>query len=387
MIYYCGNSLGLQPKTVTSHVMRELEDWQRLGVEGHFHGRNPWFEYHKQFQPLLANLVGAKPKEVVAMNTLTTNLHLHMVSFYRPTAKKFKIMVEGAAFPSDHYTVESQANFHGFNYQEAIIELQPREGEEALRTEDILSKIEEHKDELALILLGGVNYYTGQFFEIEKISAKAKMCGITIGLDLAHAVGNVPLELHDWDIDFAAWCTYKYLNSGPGGVSGIFVHEKHGKNPNLPRFAGWWGYDEETRFLMKKGFKPMEGAAGWQLSNAQILPMASLLASLEVFEEAGGVKALREKSELLTGYMEFLIQKVNSHLGSEQFKIITPKEPSQRGCQLSIIAASDGKATFDYLTKNGVIADWREPDVIRIAPVPLYNGFEEAFDFAELLKG
>lgn len=384
-IYYCGNSLGLQPKTVINHLERELKDWADLGVEGHFHGKKPWFEYHKQFQPLLADLVGAKPSEVVAMNTLTTNLHLLMVSFYRPTAKRFKIMVEGAAFPSDHYVVESQANFHGYKAEDAIIELMPREGEETLRTEDILAEIDKHGDELALILLGGVNYYTGQFFELEKIGKHARDKGITFGVDLAHAVGNVELKLNEWHVDFAAWCSYKYLNSGPGGVSGIFVHEKHGENPHLPRFAGWWGYEEETRFQMKKGFKPMKGAAGWQLSNAMILPMASLLASLEIFGEAGGVPALRKKSEKLTGFMEFLIEDLNKELGNP-FDVITPKDPSHRGCQLSIIAKKDGKKLFDYLTENGVIADWREPDVIRIAPVPMYNGFEEAFHFVSLLR-
>lgn len=294
-------------------------------------------------------------------------------------------MVEGAAFPSDHYVVESQANFHGYKAEDAIIELMPREGEETLRTEDILAEIDKHGDELALILLGGVNYYTGQFFELEKIGKHARDKGITFGVDLAHAVGNVELKLNEWPVDFAAWCSYKYLNSGPGGVSGIFVHEKHGENPHLPRFAGWWGYEEETRFQMKKGFKPMKGAAGWQLSNAMILPMASLLASLEIFGEAGGVPALRKKSEKLTGFMEFLIEDLNKELG-DPFDVITPKDPSHRGCQLSIIAKKDGKKLFDYLTENGVIADWREPDVIRIAPVPMYNGFEEAFHFVSLLR-
>ncbi len=385
VIYFCGNSLGLQPKTVRAAVEQELKDWEDFGVEGHFHGKNPWFYYQHFFTEQTAELVGAKTDEVVVMNTLTTNLHLMMVSFYRPTETRYKIMIEEAAFPSDHYAVETQIRFHGFDPAEALIELIPRGGEDYLRTEDILEAIADHGDQLALVMLGGVNYYTGQFFDLPAITESGHRAGAQVGFDLAHACGNLPLKLHDWDIDFAVWCSYKYLNSGPGGPSGVFIHRKHGKNPEIPRFAGWWGYDEATRFQMKKGFVPREGAMGWMLSNDQVLGMAAHKAALAIFHEAG-MEALRSKSILLTGYLEYMIGRVNQFLGKEQFRVITPKDSEQRGCQLSIIAAENGKAFYDDLTQAGVVADWREPDVIRVAPVPLYNTFEEVFEFARILK-
>lgn len=380
-IYLCGNSLGLQPKRISSAIEQELKDWAELGVDGHFDGKNPWMYYHHFLTEKAAKVVGALPSEVVVMNNLTANLHLMMVSFYRPTAQRYKIMMEATAFPSDQYAMETQARFHGYHPEDAIIELKPREGEYTLRTEDILAEIEKHKDSLAIVMMGGVNYYTGQAFDMKAIAAAAHAVGARAGFDLAHAAGNLHLQLHDWNIDFAVWCTYKYLNSGPGGTSGVFVHERHGKNPDLIRFAGWWGHDEKERFLMKKGFKPMEGAAGWQLSNAQIIPMAMHKASLELFEEAG-MDNLRKKSEKLTGYLEFILKDFSSHLS-----IITPSDPKQRGCQLSIIVKEDGKKLFEYLESQNIIPDWREPDVIRMSAVPMYNSFEDVFRIGEALKG
>jgi kynureninase len=380
-IYLCGNSLGLQPKRVSAAIEQELKDWAELGVDGHFDGKNPWMYYHHFLTEKAAKVVGALPSEVVIMNNLSANLHLMMVSFYRPTTQRYKIMMEATAFPSDQYAMETQARFHGLNPDDAIIELKPRVDEYTLRTEDILAEIEKHKDSLAIVMMGGVNYYTGQAFDMQAIAAAAHAVGARAGFDLAHAAGNLHLQLHDWNIDFAVWCTYKYLNSGPGGTSGVFVHERHGKNPDLVRFAGWWGHDEKERFLMKKGFKPMEGAAGWQLSNAQIIPMAMHKASLELFEEAG-IENLRKKSEMLTGYLEYILKEFSSHL-----TIITPSDPKQRGCQLSIIVKEDGKKLFEYLESQQIIPDWREPDVIRMSAVPMYNSFEDVFRIGEALKG
>ncbi|TAE86690.1 MAG: kynureninase [Bacteroidetes bacterium] len=380
MIYLCGNSLGLQPKSVRAAIDQELKDWAELGVEGHFAGKNPWMYYHHFLTEHAAAVVGAKPSEVVVMNNLTANLHLMMVSFYRPTPTRYKILMEVSAFPSDQYAMETQARFHGFNPDDAIIELKPREGEYTLRTEDIISTIQTHKDELAIVMMGGVNYYTGQAFELASITKAAHEVGAKVGFDCAHAAGNLLLQLHDWDVDFAVWCTYKYLNSGPGGTSGVFVHERHGNNPDLIRFAGWWGHDEKERFQMKKGFKPMEGAAGWQLSNAQIFPMAIHKASLELFAQAG-IKNLRAKSELLTGYLEFILSEFSEHL-----TVITPTNPTERGCQLSIIVKENGKKLFDYLESQGIMPDWREPDVIRMSPVPMYNTFEEVYRIGEAMK-
>jgi kynureninase len=385
VVYFCGNSLGLQPKSALSYLMQEMEDWKNLGVEGHFHGRNPWFEYHKFVSPKAAPLVGAKEIEVVVMNSLTVNLHLMLISFYRPTAQRYKIMVEAGAFPSDYYAVESQLRLRGFSPESAMVELVPRAGEQTLRTEDILAAIEKEGDSLALVLLGGVNYYTGQFFDLKRITEKAHQVGAKAGYDLAHAAGNVPLSLHEWQVDFAVWCTYKYLNSGAGGTSGVFVHEKYAQDASLHRLAGWWGHDEKKRFQMQKGFIPMQGAAGWQLSNAQILPMAVHWASLEIFEQAG-MDRLRQKSIALTAYAEFLIQQFNQEQDKIKIQIITPAEKEARGCQLSLVVAQKGKDLHQFLTENGVVADWREPDVIRIAPVPLYNSFEDVYDFYQLLQ-
>ncbi len=378
--YLCGNSLGLQLKTVKAAIEQELKDWAELGVEGHFDGKNPWMYYHHFLTEKAARVVGAKPREVVVMNNLTANLHLMMVSFYRPTKTRFKIMMEGTAFPSDQYAMETQARFHGFNPEEAIIELKPREGEYTLRTEDIIAIINEHKDDLAIIMMGGVNYYTGQAYDMEAITKAGHAVGAMVGFDCAHAAGNLQLQLHDWDVDFAVWCTYKYLNSGPGGTSGVFVHERHGNNPELIRFAGWWGHDEQERFQMKKGFKPMQGAAGWQLSNAQIFPMAIHNASLALFDEAG-MNNLRAKSEKLTAYLEFILSDYRDYL-----TIITPKNPAERGCQLSIVVKENGKKLFDYLMEHHILPDWREPDVIRMSPVPMYNTFEEVLEIGEVLK-
>ncbi|MGK7390585.1 MAG: kynureninase [Candidatus Cyclobacteriaceae bacterium M2_1C_046] len=384
LIYFTGNSLGLQPKSAKRFIEKELKVWAEKGVEGHFDAPDrPWMYYHKFSKDILAKLTGAKTSEVVSMNNLTTNLHLMMASFYQPDGKRSKIMVEADAFPSDHYAVESQIRYHGLDYPENLIQLTPRPGEVTLRTEDIIAKIQEHGEELALVLLGGIQYYTGQFFKISAITKAAHQAGAKIGFDLAHAIGNVPLNLHDDEVDFAVWCSYKYLNSGPGGVSGVFVHEKYAKNVDIPRFAGWWGHDEETRFMMQKGFKPMPGADGWQLSNYNILSGAAHLASLEIFDEAG-ISNLRMKSEKLTGYMEYLIKEMDPQ--GKFLKILTPANPMERGCQLSLKCIKNGKKVFNYLIKNNVMADWREPEVIRVAPVPLYNTFKEVYTFVQLLK-
>ncbi len=383
VLYFCGNSLGLQPKTARAYIERELEQWRVHGVEGHFRGAYPWMYYHRYLQPQTAHIVGAHEEEVVVMNTLTVNLHLLMVTFYRPTPQRYKILMETGAFPSDQYAVESQVKWHGFDPAEAIIELQPRAGEETLRTEDIVTAIEQHGEALALVLFGGVNYYTGQYFNLPVITAAGHCVGAYVGFDLAHAAGNVLLQLHDWNVDFAVWCSYKYLNAGPGGPGGVFVHEKHGHNLELPRFAGWWGHDEANRFLMRKGFTPMPGAAGWQLSNVPIFSFAAHWASLDLFAEAT-MPVLRCKSEQLTGYLEFLIQHLNQY--GHFLHIITPTEPAARGCQLSLLTDGEGRRLFDYLSANGVICDWREPNVIRLAPVPMYNSFQDVWKLAHLLQ-
>jgi kynureninase len=385
MIYFTGNSLGLQPKRTKGYIQQELDDWGKWGVEGHFHAENPWFSYHELLTSKAAKIVGAIDKEVVITHSLTTNLHLLMVSFYRPEGKRKKILCEGKAFPSDQYALESQVKFHGYSTEEAIVEIFPREGEHLIREEDILEKITEVGEELALVMIGGVNYYTGQLFDMKTITDAGHNVGATVGFDLAHAAGNVELKLHDWGVDFAAWCTYKYLNSSPGGVSGIFVHERHANNPNLPRFAGWWGHDKAERFQMKPGFKPMEGADGWQLSNAPILGMAAHLASLDLFEEAG-MEKISNKRDDLTAYLEFVINEISSKNEKANFEIITPKNPNKRGAQLSILAHGQGKSLFDVMSKSGVVADWREPNVIRIAPAPLYNSYEDVYHFGQKLE-
>ncbi|MGG8497188.1 kynureninase [Tenacibaculum sp. TC6] len=380
-LYFTGNSLGLQPKRTQQYIQQELNDWAQYGVEGHFEGETPWLPYHEFLTEKMAKIVGAKPLEVVVMNTLTTNLHLLMVSFYQPTQKKYKIVIESDAFPSDRYAVQSQLKFHGFDVEEGLIEWKPREGEELLRIEDLEKIVEEQGDEIALLLIGGVNYYTGQYLDIKRIAKIGHAKNCIVGIDLAHGAGNISPELHDSGVDFAAWCTYKYLNSGPGSLAGLFVHEKHAYNKELPRFAGWWNHNKETRFNMRQPFDVMPGAEGWQLSNPPILSMAAIRASLDMFDEVG-MEALRAKSEKLTGYFEYLISRIDT----ASIKIITPSNPKERGCQLSIQVKNADKSLHKKLTENNIITDWREPDVIRCAPVPMYNSFEDVFRMVEILK-
>lgn len=380
-LYFTGNSLGLQPKITQQYIQQELDDWAKYGVEGHFMAKNPWMPYHEFLTEPMARIVGAKPIEVVVMNTLTTNLHLLMTSFYRPTKTKYKIVIESDAFPSDRYAVQSQLAIHGFDSHEGLIEWKPREGEELLQIEDLEQILNDQGDEIALLLIGGVNYYTGQYLDIKKIAELGHQKQCFVGIDLAHGAGNIQPNLHESGVDFAAWCTYKYLNSGPGSLSGIFVHERHAYNKELPRFAGWWNHNKETRFNMRQPFNVMPGAEGWQLSNPPILSMAAIRASLTIFDEAG-MNALRKKSLLLTGYFEYLLQQIDS----ENIKIITPKNPEKRGCQLSIQVKNADKKLHQKLTEKNVITDWREPDVIRCAPVPLYNSFEDVFKMVTILK-
>lgn len=388
VVYFTGNSLGLQPKSTAAYLQQELDDWAKFGVEGHFFAKTPWFSYHESLTETCAQIVGAKNSEVVCMNQLTVNLHLLMVSFYRPTPQRYKIICEAKAFPSDQYALETQVQHHGFRPEDAIVEIAPREGEYLIREEDILSAIEANKDSLALLMIGGVNYYTGQVFDMQKITAAAHAVGAYAGWDLAHAAGNIELKLHEWNVDFAAWCSYKYMNAGPGSVSGVFVHERHAHS-KLPRFAGWWGHNKDVRFKMEKGFDPMPGAEGWQLSNAPVLSMAAYRASLDIFKEVGGMSPLIEKSRKLTSYLEYLITELNKEIGGKEhfpLEIITPKENKYRGAQLSIVAHGFGKDLFKKLIENGVIPDWREPNVIRLAPVPLYNSFEDMHRFVSILR-
>lgn len=382
-IYFCGNSLGLQPISTKDYIQKELDNWADMAVDGHFHGEDAWYHIRKKSKPALAEIVGAHEHEVVAMNNLSSNLHFLMVSFYQPTKDRFKIITEAGAFPSDMYMLETQVKFHGLDPDQTIIELKPRGGEFTLRTEDILKTISDHKDQLALVMMSGLQYYTGQVFDMKSITAAGHAAGAKVGFDLAHAAGNVPLQLHDWGVDFATWCSYKYMNSGPGNISGIFVHERHAESPELPRFAGWWGHDEGQRFKMEKGFKPMFGADGWQLANSNVLALAAHQASLDIFQEAG-MESLRAKSELLTGYLEFLLQEINGERGV--IEIITPKNTNERGCQLSLLVKKGGKAVFDELYKNAIVGDWRHPNVIRIAPTPLYNSFVDIYRFAKILE-
>lgn len=381
MVYFTGNSLGLQPKATKDYIQQELNDWAEFGVEGHFLAKNPWLSYHEILTDKTAKIVGALPSEVVMMNQLTVNLHLLMVSFYRPTKARYKIICEAKAFPSDQYALQSQVKFHGFDPAEALIEVGPREGEYEIRHEDIYKAIEEHKDSLALVMIGGVNYFTGQVFDMKAITDAGHKAGAVVGFDLAHGAGNLKLELHKWNVDFAAWCSYKYLNAGPGSVAGAFVHEKHHKNTELPMFAGWWGHDKETRFKMDKEFRPIESVERWQLSNAPILSMAAYKASLDIFDEVG-MERLNEKSRQLTAYLEFIVTEINKQKNN-CLEIITPK--ANRGCQISIVAHGHGKALYNKLIEHGVIPDWREPNVIRCAPVPMYNSFEDIYRFGEIL--
>ncbi len=383
-IYFTGNSLGLQPKSTAAYIQQELNDWAQYGVEGHFHAKNPWLSYHEIFPRLLSKILGAKEEELVVMNQLTVNLHLLMVSFYQPTAQRFKIICEAKAFPSDQYALESQVKFHGLNYEDAVIEVAPRAGEHTIRLEDILATIEQHKDSVALVLFGGVNYYTGQLFNMQAITKTAHSVGAICGFDLAHAAGNIELHLHDWNVDFACWCSYKYLNSGPGGVSGVFIHEKHIANKSIKRFAGWWGYKKDTRFKMERGFEPIPTAEGWQLSNAPVLSMAAHKASLDIFDEAGFDKVVT-KGKLLAAYLHYVLNEINQQQTEKIIEVITPTNEDERGCQVSMLMLKDGKKIFDTLMQQGVIADWREPNVIRVAPVPLYNSIEDVYQFGQII--
>jgi kynureninase len=384
-IYFTGNSLGLQPKLTAQYVQQELDDWAKMGVEGHFQAKNPWLSYHEIFSKQLSEIIGCKENEVVVMNSLTVNLHLLMVSFYKPTRQRYKIICETKAFPSDQYAFETQAKYHGYEPADAIIEVSPRDGEYHLMTEDIISLINKHGDSVAVVLFGGVNYYTGQYFDLKAITDAAHSTGAYAGFDLAHAVGNVELKLHKWNVDFACWCSYKYLNSGPGGVAGVYIHEKHVANAELPRFAGWWGYTKEARFKMEKGFEAIPTAEGWQLSNAPILSMAAHKASLDIFETAG-MEKLHLKRKMLSDYLLFIIEDHNKQFGEKIIEVITPREENAKGCQVSMLMLRRGKEIFDELTKQGVIADWREPNVIRVAPVPLYNSFEDIYRFGEIVR-
>jgi len=383
-IYFLGNSLGLQPKSANEHIQQILSDWASLGVESFFHADEPWMDYHDKLTGQLSKIVGALPHEVVVMNQLTLNLHLMLVSFYQPSKKRYKIICEAKAFPSDQYAFETHVRNKGFDPSTAIIEVAPREGEYILRTEDIISTIEENGNETALVLFGGINYYTGQFFELEKITRTARSVGAKVGFDLAHAAGNVELQMHDWDVDFACWCSYKYLNSGPGAIGGAFIHEKH-HSENLPRFAGWWGYDKSTRFKMEKGFKAMPGAEGWQLSTPAMFLYAAHLAALKIFDEAGWDKILA-KQKSLTAYLWYLLDEINNSSNKKIIEFITPRNEKDRGCQVSMLMLENGKKIYNGLMKQGIFTDWREPNVIRLAPVPLYNSFEEVWRFTDTLK-
>ncbi|MCK8481270.1 kynureninase [Psychroserpens algicola] len=381
LIYMTGNSLGLQPKITKDYINQELEDWANLGVEGHTEGKNPWLHYHEFLTQTMANIVGAKPLEVVVMNSLTANLHFMMVSFYKPTPKRYKILIEADAFPSDKYAVESQLRHHGYDDKEGLILWKAREGEELANYDDLETILKQHGDEIALVMIGGVNYYTGQFFDLKRITQLGHSYGCMVGFDCAHGAGNVQLNLHDSGADFAVWCSYKYLNSGPGSLSGAFVHERHANRKDLNRFTGWWSHNKATRFRMRDDFDQLPGAEGWQLSNPPILSMAAIRASLDVFAAAGFDK-LCQKSKQLTGYFEFLLNELNN----SDIKIITPSSPDERGCQLSIQVKNADRSLHTKLTEAGIITDWREPDVIRCAPVPLYNSFKDVYGFVERLK-
>ena len=383
-IYFTGNSLGLQPKSAKTYIDEVMNDWAEMAVEGHFFADKPWWDYHERFSKPLSKVVGALPSEVTVMNTLTVNLHMMMVSFYQPTEKRYKIICEEKAFPSDQYMLQTQVKFHGLNPADVIVEVKRREGEHNLRNEDIIAKINEVGDELALVLIGGINYYTGQVLDMKAITEAGHKVGAFVGWDLAHAAGNIKLELHDWNVDFAAWCSYKYMNAGPGSVSGIFVHEKHHSNKDLPRFGGWYGHNKERRFLMEPNYDPNPGALGWQSSCTGVLAMAPYLASVEMFEEIG-MEALFEKRDKITAYLEFIIEEIAKEVNGN-FELITPKNLNERGTQLSVLLHGEGKSLFHYLMKEGVIVDWREPAVIRLAPVPLYSTYEEMYEFGQILK-
>src|SRR5437660_5473910 len=383
LIYFAGNSLGLMPKAARQVVGQELDDWAKLGVDAHLEAKTPWYTYHETLREPTARLIGAKPVEVICMNSLTVNLHLMMATLYRPTKSRFKILMEDPAFPSDTYALKPQIVHHGFDPEKTLVLARPRKGEFAVRQEDIEAALEMHADQLAVVIIGGVNFFTGQLFDIAKITAAAQKRGVTVGIDLAHAIGSVPLALHDWNVDFAVWCSYKYLNAGPGAVAGAFLHERHATNIELPRLAGWFGNDPNARFRLhlEPEFIPVPSADGWQISNPPILSMAPLRASLAIFDQAGGMESLRAKSMKLTGYLDFLL----TEIGSKKFTVITPREPGARGCQLSILAHEHPKKLFEELQIAGVKCDFREPNVVRVAPTPLYNTFDEVWRFAKIL--
>jgi kynureninase len=381
VLYFCGHSLGLQPRGARPLVEQELDEWARLGVEAHFHGKAPWFSYHEHFRETGARLVGALPGEVVFMNSLTVNLHLLLLTFYRPTPARYHILVDAPVFPSDLYALQSQIRHHGFDPLQGLLLANPRPGEHLVRTEDIEWLLSQRGSEIALVLCSGVNFLTGQYFDIPRLAEAARRHGCVFGLDLAHAAGNVVLHLHEWQVDFAVWCSYKYLNGGPGAVAGCFIHERHGRDVSLPRLAGWWGNDPVTRFQMPNEFRPRADAEGWQVSNPPILALAPVRAALNLFDRAG-MPALRGKSERLTGYLHYLLQR----MPAGRFEVITPAEPSQRGCQLSLVVREHAHDLLQALQAEGVICDFREPNIIRVAPVPLYNTFQEVWTFAHLLQ-
>ncbi len=384
-VYFLGNSLGLQPKTTEAALKEVLQQWALYGVEGFFMGDKPWLKYHDQLIKPLSEIVGALPHEVVVMNQLTVNLHLMMVSFYRPRGKRKKIICEARAFPSDQYMFETHLKHYGFNPEEVLVEVSPRTGEHIIRTEDVLAAIEKHKDDLALVFWGGLNYYTGQVFDMQTITTAAQSAGAKVGFDLAHAAGNIPLDLHNWNVDFACWCSYKYLNAGPGAVAGVYINEQYHKDNSIPRFAGWWGYKKETRFLMEKGFKPIQSAEGWQVSTPSMLLYACHKAALDIFSEAG-MNRLHAKRLLLNNYLWYLMDEINNGPEEKNMKIITPREEAARGCQVSILLFERGREIYEGLMKEGIIVDWREPNTIRLAPVPLYNTFEEVWKFSQVFK-
>ncbi|NNF18431.1 MAG: kynureninase [Flavobacteriaceae bacterium] len=381
VIYFTGNSLGLQPKRTQKYIDEVMSDWKNMAVEGHFKADKPWWDYHERLATPLSKIVGAKPEEISVMNTLTVNLHLLMVSFYRPDKKRFKILCEEKAFPSDQYMLQSQVRYHGLDPKEAIVTVNKREGENFWRTEDVVAKIHEVGDELALVMIGGLNYYNGQVFDMKTITEAGHEVGAKVGWDLAHAAGNVTLKLNEWKVDFAAWCSYKYMNSGPGNASGVYINEKYLGRTDIPRFEGWWGTKKETRFLMRPEFEPIATADAWQLSNAPILSVAPYLASLELFDEVG-MPALIEKRNQIVAYLEFILKEIDKEVDSS-FEIITPQD---RGCQLSVFLHGEGRELFDWLMENGVIPDWREPNVIRLAPAPFYCSYEDMYHFGQLLK-
>ncbi|MEO8406711.1 MAG: kynureninase [Chitinophagaceae bacterium] len=384
-IYFLGNSLGLQPKTTEKELGKILDQWGTYGVEGFFMGDEPWMDYHDQLTESLATITGALPSEITVMNQLTVNLHLMMISFYQPTGKRNKILCEAKAFPSDQYMFETHIRHYGLNPDEIVIEVKPRAGEHTLRTEDILKAIDDHKDELALVLFSGLNYYSGQVFDMKAITKAAHKAGAKAGFDLAHAAGNIRLELHDWNVDFACWCTYKYLNSGPGAVGGAYIHERFHTDKNIPRYAGWWGYDKSTRFKMQKGFNPIHSAEGWQLSTPSLLLYAAHKAALDTVEAAGW-DHIQTKAKKLTSYLWWLLDDVQSSLPGKKIEVLTPRDENERGCQVSMLMLENGRAVFEKLTAAGIITDWREPDLIRFAPVALYNTFEEVWHFANTLR-